>query len=203
MDDIKDTLNEIDRFTLARSIECDYCNLSKYKQVNRSDLTIISQNIRSIYCNFDDFIVNLSSLSFDVDVIALTECRLTPNKSLPQLRNYYLYATTSQLNQNDGVVVYVKNTLKSNVKEIRLSQASCLEVELLNNIIVCVYRSPSNTNAESFINSLNMYLETIKSKNIIITGDININLITYILRKCFTKFSLGNKLDGSFGKILV
>lgn len=178
MDDIKDTLNEIDRFTLARSIECDYCNLSKYKQVNKSDLTIISQNIRSIYCNFDDFIVNLSSLSFDVDVIALTECRLTPNKSLPQLRNYYLYATTYQLNQNDGVVVYVKNTLKSNVKEIRLSQASCLEVELLNNIIVCVYRSPSNTNAESFINSLNMYLETIKSKNIIITGDININLIT-------------------------
>ena len=47
MDDIKDTLNEIDRFTLARSIECDYCNLSKYKQVNKSDLTIISQNIRS------------------------------------------------------------------------------------------------------------------------------------------------------------
>lgn len=80
--------------------------------------------------------------------------------------------------QNDGVVIYVKNTLQHQVKEIKLTQASCLQVDVLNNTILCIYRSPSVTNAESFINSLSSHIETIsRQKNIIVAGDININII--------------------------
>lgn len=109
IDDSLQTLREIDDIELARAVECDSTELNKYIKIQKSDLTIISQNIRSIYCNFDDFLINISTFTFEADVIVLTECRLSQNKSIPQLANYSNYYTTRQLNQNDGVVVYVKN----------------------------------------------------------------------------------------------
>lgn len=45
------------------------------------------------------------------------------------------------------------------------------------NMILCIYRSPSYTNAQDFINSLDKYLDLQRTqKNLIVTGDININI---------------------------
>jgi hypothetical protein len=178
MGDTLQTINEIDRLEIAHSFECDTLNLHNYLNIKKNDFTLATQNIRSIYCNFDSFILSLSNLKFEADVIVLTECRLDSNKHIPQLPNYNMYSSTHQLNQNDGVVVYVKNSLRHKVNEIKLLHASCLQVQVLNNTILCIYRSPSNANAEPFIYSLNNHITSIKStnKNIIITGDININI---------------------------
>lgn len=121
----------------------------------------------------------MKTLRSDVcDILILTECRLDSKKPIPQINNYHCFATNRKLNQNDGVVVYVRKSLKAKVREICLTQASCLELEVLDNIVLCIYRSPSNTNTETFIDSLNSHLNTLKShNNIIIAGDININLI--------------------------
>lgn len=177
MGDSLQTLNEIDSIEIARSIECDCSELAKRINIKRNDFTVVAQNIRSISCNFDDFMLTFSNFKFETDVIILTECRLTPGKIIPQLSNYSSYNTSHQLNQNDGVVVYIKNNLKSKVKEIKLSQASCLQLDILNNIVLCIYRSPSNQNTEAFISSLSSHLDTLQTqKNIIIAGDININI---------------------------
>lgn len=161
------TLQEIDRIELSRSSECDVDEFNRRVTVKKNDFTLISQNIRSIYCNLDDFILTLSSFSFNIDVIVLTECRLNCNKPLPVLPNYCSYYTECRLNQNDGVVVYVKNTIKHKIKEIHLTHASCLQLGV----------STSVTNADGFINSLNLHLSSIKSlNNIFITGGININI---------------------------
>lgn len=177
MADIIQTLQDIDDLNIAKSVKCDINELPKYYKPNNSNITIISQNIRSIYCNFDDFLANLSILTFECDIIILTECRLNINKPVPELNKYNSYFTSCQLNQNDGVVVYVKKTLKCKVVEIHLAQASCLKLDILNNSILCIYRSPKNHNAENFINSLSSHLDTLnRRKNIIITGDININI---------------------------
>lgn len=81
------------------------------------------------------------------------------------------------MNQNDGVVVFIKNTLNPKIKEIKLTHASCIQVDVLNNSILCIYRSPSIPNAESFINSLTTCINNLSTeKNIIIAGDININI---------------------------
>lgn len=74
MDSTSQTVYEIDNIEIARSFQCEAMKLKNYLQVKNNDFTIISQNIRSIYRNFDDFLLTLSSLSFDVDVIVLTEC---------------------------------------------------------------------------------------------------------------------------------
>lgn len=171
-------LNVIDNLEISRAIECDCSELSSYRLNNESGLVIISQNICSIYCNFDDFLVTLSSLPLEADILVLTECRLSTSKLIPQLDGYSSYSTTRQLNQNDGVVAYVKKSLQPNVREIDLTHASCLQLSILNFTILCIYRSPSRTNADGFINSLDQHLYTLtKQSNIIITGDININIL--------------------------
>lgn len=169
--------NELDEFEVARSFECDVSELHNHIKLKRNDFTMISQNIRSIYKNLDDLVITLSDLAIDVDVISLTECRIDYNKPVPVLPNYLSYYTENKLNQNDGVVLYVKSSLRHKVSEIKLSQASCLQLDILNNTILCVYRSPSNVNADSFVDSLGVHLAKLtKSKTIILSGDININI---------------------------
>ncbi|XP_039750812.1 uncharacterized protein LOC120627040 [Pararge aegeria] len=160
------------------SQQCDIEELNQIKTIKKNDLKVVSQNIRSIYSNLDDLQISLSQLKFHIDVLVLTECRLNPLKIIPSLNNYNSFNTKHHLNQNDGVVIYVRNTLLASAKEVILEHASCLQLEINDYIILGIYRSPSNTNANNYINSLSGYLDSIKShKNIIITGDININLI--------------------------
>jgi exonuclease III len=65
------------------------------------------------------------------------------------------------------------------MKEIQLTDLSCIQVTFPCYTFVCIYRSPSNTNANKFIDSLSTYLDNIKAhQNIVITGDINININT-------------------------
>lgn len=178
MDNIHTTINEIDKAQIATTVKCDIQDLTKFINIYKNDFTIISQNIRSIYCNFDDFQATISHLKFDLDTLILTECRLSVDKPVPLLPNYTSLATKFNLNQNDGVVTYIKSNLKANMKEIKLKHASCIQINVFDHIILCIYRSPSNANACNFIDSLGTHLESIKAhRNIIITGDININFI--------------------------
>lgn len=130
-----------------------------------------------------------------MDIIILTECRLSSNKPIPQLPDYTTFATTRQINENDGVVVYIKNNLKAKIQVIKLDQATCIQINILNNTILGIYRSPSNTNADLFINSLNLHLETIKSrKNITLVGDININIIPKTNEQTYERNNRANYL---------
>lgn len=177
MDDRLHTLNDMDGLEVARSFLCDPSELDKELPVEKGDFTLITQNINSIYCNFDDFLLTLANFTFDTDIVILTECRLNENKPLPQLQSYLSYYTKNQLNQNDGVAIYIKNNLKHKVKEVKLTHASCLQVDILDTVVLGIYRSPSNKNAEPFINSLSSHLATFDSRNrVVITGDININI---------------------------
>lgn len=179
MDSNLTKLKEIDEVEVASSVNCDIENLSQYIKIKKNDLTFITQNITSVYKNINDLQATLAHLKFENDILILTECRLDCNKPIPQIKNYTSYATTQNMNQNDGVVIFVKNNIKAKVKEIKMNHASCLQLEIFNYTILGIYRSPSNKNSEIFIESLRMHLERIKNhKNIIITGDININIIS-------------------------
>lgn len=190
------TLQEIDNIQLAKSITCDCTELEKHTRIHKTDFNIITQNIRSIYCNFDNFLLTLSSLKFETDIIILTECQLNLNKPIPQLDHYNCYYTTNLLNRHDGVVAYVKKTLKHKVTEVKLLHASCLQIEVSNNIVFGVYRSPANLNADNFIDSLSLHLESlnVQKRNIVITGDININLRAKDTEQCYERKNRTNYL---------
>lgn len=75
MCDTLQSIEEIDDIQVARIIECDNAeDLRKEVCLNKNDFTITLQNIRSIYCNFDNFLPTLSSFSFQSDVVIFTEC---------------------------------------------------------------------------------------------------------------------------------
>ncbi|KAG7297844.1 hypothetical protein JYU34_018585 [Plutella xylostella] len=151
------TLHEIDNTETARSIACQIEDLSKTVCIKNTDLTIISQNIRSIYKNIDDLQITLAQFDFKNDIIALTECRLDPMKPTPQIDNYNSFSTTCHLNKCDGVVAYVKNNHNVSFEEVKLTHASCLQLTINDVTVLCIYRSPSNKNAVNFINSLDLH----------------------------------------------
>lgn len=57
MDSTLQTVTDIDDIEIARTYQCSCTNLHKHININKNDLTIVSQNIRSIYCNFEDLTV--------------------------------------------------------------------------------------------------------------------------------------------------
>lgn len=177
-----DSLNiiqELDDLGVTRSVACGIDSVTHFVgNSNQNTLSILTQNIRSIYKNIDDLQITLSQLPYDMDILILTECRLKPSKPVPKLPNYSHYCTTILLNQNDGVVVYVKDNLQTKIKQLNLSDATGLQITVSNHVILGIYRSPSHTNADNFVTSLHNYLDSIsKYKNIMLLGDININLI--------------------------
>lgn len=181
MNNTLQTINNIDSIETAQTINCSPDDLNRLIKRNPADITIVTQNIRSIYSNHNDLLLNLHSLKTDIDLITLTECRLDTSKPIPQIHNYLPYQTFNHLNKADGVVVYVKNTHKTSVEEVTLTHASCLQINFHSPnelTVLAIYRSPSKPKSDEFTNSLNNHLNTIAScKNIIVTGDININLI--------------------------
>lgn len=181
MDSSLINLNEIDDFEIASAVNCDIEELASHLTLKDNDLKILCQNIRSVYANLDDLNLNISTLNTSPDIIILTECRLNLDKLTPTLNNYISCSTIHNLNQNDGVVTYIKNdVIVTDLREIRLDHASCIQIETYGTVILAIYRSPSNNDAGPFLNSLNLHLETLKSyKNIVVTGDINIHLIRH------------------------
>lgn len=173
------TTQELDCIKISHSVKCNIQDLSNHCMgLPRNNLTVVTQNIVSIYKNLDDLQVTLSELDCEVDIIILTESRIDLNKPIPLIQNYTPYQSTKLLNQNDGVVVYINKRHRAKVTELNLLDATGFQIEIANYVFLGIYRSPSILDADRFVDSLNSQLETISHyKNVFITGDININLL--------------------------
>lgn len=180
MDSQNILLQELDSISNTKSINCAISDLPNKLPQNTPNLSIVIQNIRSVHksSNIDDLEVNISMLKHDVDIVVLTECRINPDKPLSLRPDYTTYSSLKKTNQNDGVVVFIKKTIKHTVKEITLFKASCLEITTPTSTVICIYRSPSEKNPDKFIHSLDNYLKAPHLKiNTTMAGDININIM--------------------------
>ncbi|KOB70632.1 putative tick transposon [Operophtera brumata] len=143
------------------------------------NFNVVIQNIRSINQNFDSFRILLNRLNLNEDLIVLTECFLPSVANLPELDNYHSFRTAKSLNKNDGVVVYVKEGFDVMVYEPSyLEEVTCLVVTYKKEYaFVCMYRSPSHSNIEKFMNSVDQVIHEIrKFQRISLVGDINIDI---------------------------
>lgn len=143
-------------------------------------MNILHVNIRSVNHNFDEFTVFLSNLSIFPEIIVLSECWLSKVSTPPALSGYAGYLTVKNTNQNDGVIVFVKTSITHIVIESHIQDANCLicRIESLNLAIVALYRPPCNRNIDNFLCDLENTLASLCSyKNVVLIGDININII--------------------------
>jgi hypothetical protein len=169
---------EIDKTSNFYSFKCPPEEMSKHLPNINPRYSIVCQNIRSIYRNYDDFEINIGKISKNIDILILTECRIDTDKPLPHKPGYVNYNTLKKLTQNDGVVIYVKSSIQHSVNEVCISDATCLKITFDNVSILCIYRSPSHTNTQNFTSSLDSYLANNKHlKNTMLIGDININIL--------------------------
>lgn len=178
---IESLYDSIDNVTVSEAHLCTPENCLSYMNSYKSNkqIVIITQNIRSISKNFDEFLILIKRTNIQPDVIVLTECWLSKCYSLPHLDGYECTSTSDTILQNDGVVVYTKSNMTTYTYEPSFLNANCLVTIINNNFaIISLYRSPSYSNIDNFINSLDSTLSTLANfNNVILIGDININII--------------------------
>lgn len=178
--DILNLVNSIDETVVTTThilSEPENCkNLLTYPD---KKLKIISQNIRSINCNMSGFELLLTRMSIEPDIMVLSECWLNTNPTIPSLTNYTSYSTLNNHNQNDGVVCYIKNDLKTKCYEPAFREASCLVTVVNDNVaLISIYRPYAFKNIEKFLKSLDILLTSLgQYDNVIIMGDINIDIV--------------------------
>lgn len=178
-DSLHNIINDLDQVKASKSIQIDVDSCHRYVSSSAGCLRVMAQNIRSIGCNMAEFTVLLERLKIECDVIILTECWLSTNPIIQHIEGFNYFTTTICHNQNDGVVIYVKCDLKATIEEPDFPEGNCLSIKIDNETnILAIYRPSAFDNTNTFINSLDSVLQNSSSyKNLIIMGDININII--------------------------
>lgn len=157
---------------------CDLDQCSSLLNVSDCTLKIMTQNIRSVNHNISGYMTILHRTAVEWDFLVLTECWLSRTPNIPTIDGYYHNSTFLNQTQNEGVIVYIKNNLTALVSEPPFMDANCLTINIKNHtLLICIYRPPSQTNLTNFFDSLNNLLISSSSyQNIIICGDINIDI---------------------------
>lgn len=176
--DINLALHNIDSVSVYDSATCDLEDCVPSNFVSNKFLKVLNQNIRSIFKNINGFHTVLTRSRIHWDIITLTECWLRNNDSVPDLDGYNSFKTSANITQNEGVVVYVHKGYNVSVDEPAFLDANCLQIQIdRDTILLAIYRPPGYKDITNFLNSLNLILMRISQfNNIIISGDININI---------------------------
>lgn len=159
------------------SSSCFY-NCSESNNIKKS---FVVQNIRSIRANFDLFVVNLSTIDDSPMFIFLTETFIYDYEiENYKINNYSIHANCNNSYKSGGVVVFSRNDVECVVTNASFKSCDILRVDTTvdgqNVTFVCVYRLHCCT-VNFFLNEFTSYLCKIKSKNLLIVGDMNINIL--------------------------
>lgn len=183
MANIHEVMSELDDYNnITTNICYDTLKLQTDLSQQQVSFNILHMNIRSIRKNFDEFIVYLDSIKqCNINLIVLTETWITNNINSYTIQGYDLYYNEAKFNQNDGVVVYVKNNFPYEVKNIFFTEVGIINIKIkvANTIlnVINIYRAPS-TEEYLFITELeNLIKANCKNEVNIIIGDINFDLL--------------------------
>lgn len=168
------------------SVDCINNSFNSSSAVeNMQKISIIVQNIRSMRKNFDNFLTHLSACDSKPEFIFLTEIWVYDDEiDLYKIDNYVCHSKCNNDYASGGVAVFCRNDMRYTFLSISFVSADILRldtsVDNKNLIFICVYRLHAHT-VNNFISELSIYLNTLKGKNIIILGDINIDILQPVI----------------------
>lgn len=145
-------------------------------------LIIFHMNICSIRKHFEELLVVVTELDDLPDVIVCTETRQI-NKNLYQIPGYQIHYNSGDLNQNDGVITYIRSELQSEHSTVKIGMTTVNVNQITKHSVqyevYAIYKSPSinipefNGHLESFLYSKKGEKQAIQ----ILIGDLNIDLL--------------------------
>lgn len=167
-------------------------SLIEYHQKNlniqHSNSKIIFGKFNLLYLNINSLRNKLNDIEFDlynltrknkqtIHFIALTETRIGDCEiSFLNIQNYNAYHRTRS-DGNGGVALFVHHTLTSNLIDARtVNNIESITIDILNIgvKVMVIYKQPP-VNGDIFMHELLSHIET--KKNLIVVGDMNVNLL--------------------------
>lgn len=174
-------------FETVEEVATEINDIADYNELVGSDdggnfFSIFHSNIRSINRNINEMTLLLNELHYNFDCIVFTETWKIYNKDFYNLDGFISIYNEGSINQNDGVIVYIKDNYDYKSEIVNLGEIKIikLSVKVLGKTVVvsAVYRSPA-TCVYQFNKDLETYLNMESKKNYdihFLAGDININI---------------------------
>lgn len=155
--------------------------------------SVIHQNIQSLRANFDIFNAYLSSLKVQPLLIFVSEIWIYSHESsYYRLPNYNFIACCNDDYRSGGVGVFINQNLT--VSSFHCYNWTTADVLILNVTLgrhdwtfICIYRF-CNKPVNSFCVDIEELLLSINNNNIVILGDININLLN--INECYSYLTM-------------
>jgi Reverse transcriptase (RNA-dependent DNA polymerase)/Endonuclease-reverse transcriptase len=140
--------------------------------------TVLHLNIRSIFANFRSFQVTFSDNILKTDILILSEVNCKEHDvNKFKINGFKIFSKTREEGRGGGLLIYVKSSF--NVKQVNcnFTFAESLGLKINNEItVIAIYRKPSLSKVK-FVDELNEYLRSNAEQNLIICGDMNIDLL--------------------------
>ena len=151
-----------------------------------NSLSIYSHNVNSLSKHFQEIRTFLNGFKNKFDIVSFTETKLSDDiEQLYRLPNYNSFSLNNKRNSG-GLMIYVNDNFEVTTRndltyKNDILECIFVEIKLSNSEHVVfgnMYRRP-NTSIIDYLNILANILLTLKSesKKVIISGDININLL--------------------------
>ena len=160
-----------------------YNDLKTFNRERSSTSNIIlNLNIRSLNSNFGKLEILIESLKIKPYVIVCTEVWKLKHYQYYKIKGYNIYYNSGNINQNDGVVVYIRENVIHSSEIITIGKLKIINsiITLSNNKsleISSLYRSHDIGCAEFNLNFKTYLEQKRKISNHIIIGDFNINIL--------------------------
>jgi len=150
--------------------------------VGGNKLNILHLNIRSLQKNFTELLIYLDLLKLNnIDLIILSETFAINNLNNFRINNFDILYNKSYFNKNDGLVLYIRDTIPIQNKIFNLTETNLLrctfKIDEHNFGITASYRPPS-TQLNLYLDELEVFFANLNMlENELFVGDININIL--------------------------
>lgn len=159
-------------------------NLDQFKKFlnpsqNNNKHNILHVNIRSLRANFDSLLALISECLNYISIIVLSETWIYENETnLYHLDGFDSFFCCRSNNRSGGIAVFTKYSLEVSNLDISLSSAEVVTLysKSLNITLLSVYRNHDYT-IDFFNKEIKNVLNSLNHPNILLMGDININIL--------------------------
>lgn len=143
-------------------------------------LRILHLNVRSIDKHHEELNVLVREFLYKPDIIVCTETWNLHCSGLYNIDGYDMYCTSGNISKADGVLIYVKESLKRTIEYVNIGGIGTMEVVLKsregNFAITPIYRS-HQIKRENFVPCLRDYLSNnSRHERHVILGDMNLDI---------------------------